>query len=70
MSKFLNQKRKVESFLDEWFKNHDIVYPSDIVETLHIPYFTAKLILDELESEEKLKSWKVSYKSLGKVKTK
>ena len=70
MSKFLNQKRKVENFLDEWFKMHDVVYPSDVVETLHIPYFTAKLILDELESEGKLQSWKVSYKSLGKVKIK
>jgi hypothetical protein len=64
----LNQKRKVENFLDEWFKTHDVVYPSDIVEALPIPYFTAKLILDELESEGKLQSWKVSCKSLGKVK--
>jgi hypothetical protein len=61
-------KRKVESFLDEWFKTHDVVYPSDVVEALDIPYFTANLILDELESEGKLQSWKVSYKSLGKMK--
>ena len=69
MSKYDENKEKVANFLGEWFKKHDKVYPSDVVDNLHIPYFTARTILDDLESEGKLKSLKSPYKSLGKVKS-